>query len=347
MRLPVQDPFHLEATARVLQRRPTNLIDIWEQQRYRRIVTIGSKAVLIEVANRGTIDAPDVRLSILGAANLLGNLLPRERAEAAEIARATLGLGVDSSVPQRRAEAEPTLRSTALALRGMRPPRYPELFETFANVIPFQQLSVEAGMAVVAQLIQRFGQSVEVDGVRYFVFPNAAAIADAGTASLKRCGMSTHKSRALRAAAKAIASGTLSASGLARLPSSEAHVQLMELPGIGPWSAALILLRGLGRVDVFPQADSGVESSLVALMRLRSRASLARIVERFGEYRGYLYFYGLASRLLAAGLIQPAAAPPRGAADRLAAAARPGKTAPGATERARCAAWRARLPRRL
>lgn len=155
----------------------------------------------------------------------------------------------------------------------------------------------------------RFGTPLS-DGRRtYFAFPSAADIADAGTAALKRCGMSTHKSRALRAAAQAIASGTLTAAALERLPSSEALEQLIELPGIGPWSAALILLRGFGRVDVFPQADTGAESSLIKLMHLRSRGALARVAARFGEHRGYLYFYGLASRLLAAGLIRPAMVP--------------------------------------
>jgi DNA-3-methyladenine glycosylase II len=119
--------------------------------------------------------------------------------------------------------------------------------------------------------------------------------------------MSLRKTQSLRAAARAIASGALTAASLTRLSSSEAIGQLTELGGIGPWSAALILLRGLGRLDVFPQADTGAESSLAALLRLRSRASLPKVVERFGDCRGYLYFYGLASRLLAAGLIHPAA----------------------------------------
>lgn len=309
MRLTVHAPFHLEATVRVLQRRPTNLIDLWEQQRYRRVIRVSGNPLLIEVENRGSIDAPDVRLTVR-AEDRGRPATTRDRREAARTARAILGLDVDASAPQHRAERDPALRDTALALRGMRPPHYPDLFETFASVIPFQQLSLEAGMAVVAKLVHGFGPALTFEGVRHFAFPNAAVIADARTSSLERCGMSRHKSHALRAAARAIASGTLSAAALDRLPSSEALERLIEHPGIGPWSAALILLRGFGRVDVFPQADSGAESSLVALMQLRSRASLAHVVERFGEHRGFLYFYGLASRLLAAGLIHPAGRAP-------------------------------------
>jgi DNA-3-methyladenine glycosylase II len=309
--LTVQAPFHLEATVRVLQRRPSNLIDRWLQQRYRRVIFIGARPALIEVANYGTIDRPDTRLSIARADDVRGALAPRERTEAARVARAILGLGVDPGEPQRRAERDPALRATAIALRGLRPPRYPDLFETFANVIPFQQLSLDAGMSVVTKLVRHFGQELMLADSRYFIFPRSEDIADAPTASLRRCGLSRHKAYALQAAARAIASGTLNSAILQRLPSSNALQYLQQLPGIGPWSAALILLRGLGRVDVFPQADSGAEGSLAALMHLHSRSSLSRIVERFGDHRGFLYFYGLASRLLAAGLIQPAAAPAR------------------------------------
>lgn len=304
IRLEVRAPFHLEATVRVLQRRPSNLIDVWEPPCYRRVIRLDGRPVLIEVSDRGTIDAPDVRLS-----------LPRDRLparlqkEAARTTREILGLDQQSTPHQSRAEAEPALRTTALALRGMRPPRYPDLFETFANVIPFQQLSLEAGMSVVAHLVERFGEVFQAGGRRHFAFPRAEAVAGERMSSLRRTGMSRHKSESLRAAARAIASGALTAESIAALPSLEAMERLRELPGIGPWSAALILLRGFRRLDVFPPTDTGAESSLLALMRLRSPDALGRVVERFGDCRGYLYFYGLASRLLAAGLIHAAAAP--------------------------------------
>lgn len=305
IRLAVRAPFHLEATVRVLQRRPSNLIDIWDAPYYRRVIRVHGRPVLIEVSERGTIDAPDVRLSLPR-----GGLPAALRQEAVSTSRAILGLDQQSTSHQSRAEAEPALRATAMALRGMRPPRYPDLFETFANVIPFQQVSLEAGMTVVRHLVERFGDRFDLRDHHYFGFPRAETIAEARLPSLRRAGMSRHKSEALRAAARAIASGALTADGIAALPSPQAIEQLRELPGIGPWSAALILLRGLRRLDVFPPTDTGAESSLVTLMRLRSPAGLYRVVERFGDCRGYLYFYGLASRLLAAGLIHAAGGAP-------------------------------------
>ena len=301
MRLPTRAPFHLEATVRVLQRRAGNLIDRWDGQRYRRAVRMSGRTMLLEVRNLGSVDMPEVALTISGS-----KASARHTIEAAQLVQQMLGLELDTAGAQRRAEAQPALRETARALRGMRPPRYPDLFETFANVIPFQQVSLQAGMSVVAQLIHRFGDRLEIDDNTYHLFPRAETVASARTASLRACGMSARKSEALRRIAGTIAAGSLTAEELVVLPSTEAIERLMQLSGIGPWSAALILLRGLQRLDVFPQADTGAEGNLAKLLHLRSRASLTRIIESFGEYRGYLYFYGLASRLLAAELIHPA-----------------------------------------
>lgn len=58
MRLATEAPFNLEATVRVLQRRPSNLIDRWDHARYRRMLRLGDRPVLIEVVNHDTLEAP-------------------------------------------------------------------------------------------------------------------------------------------------------------------------------------------------------------------------------------------------------------------------------------------------
>ena len=71
-------------------------------------------------------------------------------------------------------------------------------------------------------------------------------------------------------------------------------------------SAALVLLRGFGRLEVFPPGDSGAMRSLTSLLQLRTPESLAAVIDRFGEHRGYLYLCGLGASLLAKGLIHRA-----------------------------------------
>jgi DNA-3-methyladenine glycosylase II len=229
---------------------------------------------------------------------------PARRARIEGTLRRVLGLDVDPAPLQGLANAERRLRAAARALRGMRPPRYSGLFEAFASVVPFQQLSLDAGVAIVGRLVERFGTHLERDGRRLYAFPAAETIAATRVERLKQCGLSVRKAETLRLVAKAIASGKLSEQHLCCLSSPDALRFLTELPGIGPWSASLVLLRGLGRLDVFPPGDVGAVAGLRALMHLRAAAPLERIIERFGDYRGYLYFYALGGRLLARGLIR-------------------------------------------
>jgi DNA-3-methyladenine glycosylase II len=180
------------------------------------------------------------------------------------------------------------------------------LFETFASVIPFQQVSLDAGIAVVSRLVERFGLSLEHDGRCYHAFPSAQRIAAARLPTLRACGLSLQKAESLRAVARSIATGVLSEPMLAEQSTADALRTLIELPGIGPWSANLVLLRGLGRLDAFPPGDRGATVALQSMLQLSTARELAAVVDKLGDERGLLYFCVLGSKLLERGFIQPA-----------------------------------------
>jgi DNA-3-methyladenine glycosylase II len=304
--LATRAPFHLEATVRVLQRRPTNLVDVWtEKERYVRALATADGVALVEVANHGTIDEPDVQFTVPH-----GNPSSSARVALGETVRRILGLDVDPEPLHQLAEAQRRLAPMGIALRGMRPPRFASLFEAFASVIPFQQLSLDSGVATVGRLVERFGGVLQHEGRRFHAFPEAPVVAGARVATLRACGLSTRKAESLRRIAAAIEGGELAEHKLSAMSSAEAIRNLTELPGIGPWSASLVLLRGLGRLDVFPPGDVGLARGLERIMHLPRGASLDPIVNRFGNRRGYLYFFSLGSALLARELIHAAPPPP-------------------------------------
>ncbi|MGH9324989.1 MAG: DNA-3-methyladenine glycosylase family protein, partial [Vicinamibacteria bacterium] len=158
--------------------------------------------------------------------------------------------------------------------------------------------------------VDRFGAILEHGGRRFHAFPTARSIAEARLEALRKCGLSSRKAESLRHLARAIESGELTEEEIASMSTNDALGTLAELPGIGPWSAGLVLLRGLGRLDIFPPGDVGAERGLRAAMRLGPEPSLSRIVERFGAHRGYLYFCALGGGLLTSGLIHRAAPSP-------------------------------------
>jgi 3-methyladenine DNA glycosylase/8-oxoguanine DNA glycosylase len=83
---------------------------------------------------------------------------------------------------------------------------------------------------------------------------------------------------------------------------------LRRIKGIGPWTAAVILLRGLGRLDVFPANDSGVAAS-ISLVAGSARPDLEAVLNALGSQRGMLYFHLLLARLEASGEVSNASHP--------------------------------------
>jgi DNA-3-methyladenine glycosylase II len=299
--LATRAPFHLEATVRVLQRRPSNSIDIWDHGQYLRVLALPQGLALVAVEDFGRIDRPDIRFTIPA-----GNTSAAARRAAAGVLRKMLGLDIDPAPLQRLAQGERTFRNTALALRGMRPPRFAGLFEAFARVVPFQQLSLDAGVAIVGRLVAKFGQHLECDARHFRAFPTAQAIAGARLAPLQACGLSARQAQTVRDLARAVEAGAVTEEKLLSMSTDEALGALTQLSGIGPWSAALVLLRGLGRLDVFPPGDVGAMRGLRALIHRGPHAPLERLIERFGERRGYLYFCALGGSLLSKRLIHAA-----------------------------------------
>lgn len=286
---------------RVLQRRPGNRVDRWDGGRYLRVFETASGPVPVAVQNLGSVSAPALRCSFPAGVTAV------QRREALSKLRRVLGLALDPEPLERVRSSDPALAVATRGLCGMRPPRFADLFEAFAGVVPFQQVSIDAGIAIGGRLVERFGTPSAVDGVRCYAFPRAERIAEARLDRLRACGLSARKAETLRTLARLVASGEVSESELDALPSPQALTALTALPGIGPWSAALTLLRGLGRLDVFPPGDVGARRSLRALLRLTPDARVEEVMERFGALRGYLYFCGLGEALLRRGLIEPAA----------------------------------------
>ena len=154
------------------------------------------------------------------------------------------------------------------------------------------------------RLVLAFGQAVEVPDLPTpcFIFPSAASIQGANDGLLRTIGLSANKIATLRRVAEALTSGVLDEKVLETFPSPDAAAALRRIKGIGPWTAAVILLRGLGRLDVFPANDTSVASN-IALVAGSAPFNAQAVLDALGPQRGMLYFYLLLARLEARGEI--------------------------------------------
>jgi DNA-3-methyladenine glycosylase II len=261
-------PLDFALTARVLRRSTRNPIDVVSDGgEWSRVVEWDGRAVRIRAWQEGLL----VRVAAPGKA-------------ACALVERMFGLDLDLN-PFWRVVARDLELATIACCRGLRPQRFASLWDAFANGICCQQLSLDAGLTVLGRLAMRFGPRVEDQpGV-----PIAARIARATPAALRACGLSGNKARALGALAR-LDTPALEAA-LERLDDATARERLLDLPGIGPWTADYILLRGLGRLDVFPHGDVGVSNALSRMLGRRvSPAEAPAAMARFAPFRGMIYF---------------------------------------------------------
>jgi DNA-3-methyladenine glycosylase II len=210
-------------------------------------------------------------------------------------------LGVDARMhgwPARAARV-PWLAPIARASRGVRPPRYPTLFEAALNAVIFQQISIHAAGAIMRRFVEACGTAMRCGEVTLVSFPLPGAVAKRSDADLRALGLSANKCAHVRSIADAVGSGAISDAEIEALPTPEASERLCSLRGIGPWSAAVILLRGFGRLDTFPMNDSGVAASVNRLTG-GPPANLEEVLQVLGPVRGLLYYHLLLSRNLGA-----------------------------------------------
>jgi DNA-3-methyladenine glycosylase II len=187
------------------------------------------------------------------------------------------------------------LKPLAKRMRGVRPPRYPTLWEACVNAVVFQQLSLVAASAIVRRLIVALGQQFVSDGFQHYSFPSVTTFLAADDDLFRATGLSARKLRTLRRVGEALATGMLDETVLERQTSRDATAILREIKGIGPWTAALILLRGLGRLDVFPMNDTSVTRNLGLLSQ--SAVDIESTLRTLCPQQGMLYYHLLLARL--------------------------------------------------
>ena len=289
----VLPPFRMDLTVSVLRRLSSNVVDVLTPDGVYVRALAGEAAPLIVRAHQSLADA-SLLVSTEAAA------MPR----AVEIVERTLGVARDLSEFDSAAANVPWLAPLVRRMRGVKPPRYPSVWEGCANAIVFQQVSLRAASSIMGRLIVSLGRPVAVDGLStpIYVFPDAACFRNAPDALLRAAGLSGAKAATLRAVGDALADGTLNEADLEECSSEDAAARLRQIKGIGPWTAAVILLRGLGRLDVFPANDTSIASN-IALVAGSDTFDSKKLLEILGPQRGMLYFYLLLARLEARGEI--------------------------------------------
>lgn len=159
-----------------------------------------------------------------------------------------------------------------------------DVFADLVESIISQQLSVKVADVILRRVRAKLPNDV--------ISPQTILAVD--QEELRACGMSYAKIRYVRSSADAALSGLVDFKKLQDKPNEEAVAELVQITGVGQWTAEMLLIFSLARPDVFSIGDLGLRSAVSKLYEVdrEDRPAILAISEKWAPYRS------LASRYL-------------------------------------------------
>ncbi len=298
-------PFRLDLTVWALRRRSDNAVDCWDGHTYRRVLALDSGTIELAAVQTGSPTMPTLAVTLAG---------PQIDDDVEHAARAALprllGLEIDLAPFYRHARRDPFLRVLSARFLGLKPPRLPTMFECIVNAIACQQLTLTVGIRLLNRLAETYGAALH-DGSGH-AFPLAADLAGLPPDALRPLGFSGTKSRSIIELAAAIATGELDLEALETFDDEAVLSTLLGLRGVGRWTAEYALLRGFGRLHVFPGDDVGARNNIARRLAPGGRLDYAGIqaaVRPWQPFAGFVYFHLLLANLAEQGILAERAPP--------------------------------------
>ena len=300
--LGVTPPFRLDFTVWALRRRQKNLMDRWDGAQYSRTVVFNNNPIQLSVTQARATSGSKLVIVLQSKQEITAPV----RKEVKSLVQQMLGLAVDLHPFYLLANKNKVLKPLVAEFVGVKPPRFPNVFEALINAIACQQVTLDLGILLLNRLSERFGPVFVDAGATYYAFPRPVDLANVSEEEIKKLGFSYQKARAIQELAANVANNKIELSGLEKMTNRDALDLLLTIRGIGRWSAEYVLLRGLGRLNVFPGDDIGAQNNLQRVFQLDTKPDYNKIKKltlHWSPYQGLVYFHLLLEKLKMKGVI--------------------------------------------
>lgn len=295
-------PFSLELTVWALRRRANNEIDRWDGRNYSRIFVIEGKPLKVSVSQEGGLSRARLHIEAAGATSDLQTVKSSVSAKLGKMLAIKKDLREFYSLSGKNKRLMPLSERFA----GMKPPRFPTVFEALVNALACQQVSLDLGIILLNRLSRSYGAAFGEDETFSHAFPGPEALAGLSPDDFRRLGFSKNKGRAIIELSERVLVRKSEIEKLEKMPDTDAVRYLSEIRGVGRWTAEYVLLRGLGRINIFPGDDVGAQKNLQKFMGLSETPDyeqVKRITSRWEPYAGFVYFQFLLDKLMTKGYL--------------------------------------------
>lgn len=200
-----------------------------------------------------------------------------------------LSLDVDATSFPDIGRDDPVVGRLQARFPGLRPVCFWSPYEAACWAVIGQRITMPQASAIKARIAQDLGPRIDVGDRTLSAFPAPHALAELEQFP----GLPDVKVERLRAVAQSALAGELDAFLLRDLPPDEAIAHLKRIPGIGDFSAELVLIRGAGHPDVVPQHEPRLLRAVAQAYDLSAEpapADVARLAERWRPFRAWVSF---------------------------------------------------------
>lgn len=161
-----------------------------------------------------------------------------------------------------------------------------DLYYSLIKTIIHQQLNMKFAYVLSTRFVEQFGE--QYNGIWFY--PEAKTIANLTVEDLRDLQFSGRKAEYIIDVSKKITEGELDLVKLSKKSDQVIFSELIKIRGVGPWTVENWLLFGLGRNDLFPKADIGIQRALQAYMGMNSKPTADEMIDfskDWSPYRSY------------------------------------------------------------
>lgn len=280
--------FDMNANLGYLTREKNECLYEIENNIITKVIAIGEMQSLVQIS---VIDNQQMVVQFLNGSR------PIEKGEREKIATYILewfDLDNDLTPFYEMANADPLLKIPAQKFYGLRVIGIPDLFEALCWGVLGQQINLAFAYSLKRQFVESFGDSIEWNGKKYWVFPPYERIAQLEPTDLAAIKMTVKKSEYIIGIARLMANGDLSKEQLKKMDFKEAEKSLIKIRGIGPWTANYVLMRCLRFQTAFPIDDVGLINSIKTLRNMNQKPTKEEILALsipWQNWESYATFY--------------------------------------------------------
>ncbi|MGE6205879.1 DNA-3-methyladenine glycosylase family protein [Guptibacillus hwajinpoensis] len=166
----------------------------------------------------------------------------------------------------------------------------PDAYCALLKNIVHQQLNMKFAYTLTYRFVTSYG--TEKDGVWFY--PDPEVVSRLTVQELRDLQFSKRKAEYVIGIAEMIVSGALDLENLNKLTTKEVYDELLPIRGVGPWTIECVLLFGLGRKDILPAGDVGIQNAIMKWFQLSTKPTKEEVAmyrEKWSPYSSYVSMY--------------------------------------------------------